>query len=511
MKNIFITAVLAACASFAFADEYADMAKYSAGDSLAWFHSLRRDAQDAQKADAVAAEILRTIKENKLSVEGFRLACNVLKPIADSGCVEVLKPYLLDSQRCPFVCDVFIPLDSGRVDSALKDAFEYALAELANPNKNPLPNVRENLVAAMAARGSDKSSVIKAANCADKKLALLATRSLARFSDATGLLSLFETSVVPALEEIAAKNDFRRAAAIDSLVYIADKAIVNGDRHLAARALKNVPENLPDTVYARAMLMDDAKRVAYLDALIAEGGALCNAAGRAMNGLRTFENSAWLRSKFPALNRRAKLAAMGGFMIAKDTRFYPLIAKELDNPDADIRALAIYSARFLCTDEPSLNKIFDIYKSGQEPFSKYAANVLLENPSYAAMRVLKDKVEAGDMDALEILVRRGDEQARQKLWSMFFDEKTRAPAVCRMIENTITSGQVNELAKSYAKNDAELSKEITKIIIKKMMQYRISREYIAFAVNEALRGNLPPTDPNYKFIVSKLKIGDLLK
>jgi len=137
--------------------------------------------------------------------------------------------------------------------------------------------------------------------------------------------------------------------------------------------------------------------------------------------------------------------------------------------------------------------------------------VLVENPSYAVQRVLKEKADAGDMDALEILIRRGDEQYRMKLWNMFFDEKTRTSAVCRMLENTITSGQINLLATNYKVGDNALSKEITKIIIKKMMQYRQSREYIAKAVKIALDGNLDKNDANYKFIVSKLKIEDLMK
>lgn len=511
MKNIFATFAFAVSAALAFADEFADMAKYSAGDSLAWFHALRAEAQKPEKSAEIADKILRTIEGNKLSPEAFRLACGLLKPIAGSDSVAVLKPYLTDSERCPFVCDVFVSLDTRRADSALREAFEYALAELANPNKNPLPNVRENLVAAMAARGSNKSAVIEAANSSNKPLALFATRALARFDDSTGIMSLFDACAVAALEDIAAKSDFRRNAALDSLAAIAGRAAARGDKALAERALRSLPERRPDTVYARSILMDEPSRVAYLDALIAEGGELTNAAGRAMNTGRTFENSARLMAKFPKLNRRAKLAAMGSFMITKDTRFYPLIARELDNPDPDIRGLAVYSARFLCTDEPNFNKIFDIYKSGAEPASKFAANVLLENPSYAVMRVLKDKADAGDIDALEILVRRGDEQARQKLWAMFFDEKTRSPAVSRMLENTVTSGQLRELAAAYSKKDAELSKEITKIIIKKIMQYRLSRKHMARAVEEALAGNLSPDDPQYKFIVQKLKLGDLIK
>ena len=134
--------------------------------------------------------------------------------------------------------------------------------------------------------------------------------------------------------------------------------------------------------------------------------------------------------------------------------------------------------------------------------------ILLENPSYAVQRVLKDKADSGDMDAFEILVLRGDESYRMKLWNMFFDEATRTPAICKMLENTITSGQINLLATNYKLDDPELSKEITKIIIRKMMHYKKSPSYMAMAVKTALDGNLKPDDPNYKFIVEKLRIKD---
>ena len=511
MKKIFLASVLSVSASvFCFADNYSDLAKYDAGNSLAWFFNLRTETQNVAKSEVVAQKICQTISNNKLSQEAFRLACNLLKPIATEDCIEVLKPYLLDSQRCPYVCDVFVTLNDSDVDDALRSALKKAMS-VQDANKEPMANIKENIINAMAIRGKDKASVIDVANSKNKKLALYAVRALARFSDDDSLFSIFETSVVSALRDIVAKNDYRQKDAQMSLALIAEKAIMADKKSVARDALKGVPENCPLSVYARAELMSADERIKYLDKLIADGTLLTKSAGRAMNKGRNFENSKWLIEKFPTLNRNAKLAAMGSFMITGDTRFYPTIAPEIDNPDSDIRDLAVYSARFLCTDEANFNKIYNIFKLNEEPVSKFAENVLVENPSYAVQRVLKEKADAGDMDALEILIRRGDEQYRMKLWNMFFDEKTRTSAVCRMLENTITSGQINLLATNYKVGDNALSKEITKIIIKKMMQYRQSREYIAKAVKIALDGNLDKNDANYKFIVSKLKIEDLMK
>ena len=506
MKKIFILSMLSALSPFVcVADNYSDLANYDAGKSLAWFYNLRTDAQIKNKADDISEKICQTIKNNKLSPEAFRLACNLLKNIVDDDCIDVLKPYLLDSVRCPYVCDVFATLDDSDVDVALKDALQQAL-EVKDTNKSPMTNIKENIIGTMALRGKDKASIISVANSANKKLAIYAVKALARFSDTDSLISIFETSVVSALKNIIAKNDYRKELAQMSLVLIANKAIFAGNKPVAREALKYVPENCPMSVFARSELMDETERVVYLDKLIAEGGSLTAAAGRAMNKGRTFENSEWLLQKYPTLNRKAKLAAMGSFMITGDTRFYPTIASDIENSDGDIRALAIYSARFLCTDEANFNKIYKIYKAKEEPICKFAENVLVENPMYAVQRILKQKADDGDMDALEILIRRGDEQYRMKLWNMFFDEKTRTPVVCRMLESTITSGQVNLLATNYKVGDEALSKEITKIIIKKMMQYRKSKEYIAKAVKIALEGNLDKNDANYKFIVQKLKL-----
>ncbi len=502
MKHTLLTFIFSASIALpVFGDAYNSLSKYNSGDSLAWFYEIREKTQNMEQAENISEKLCDIVANKKLSDEAFRLVCDLLKPIDDGDCVEVLAPFLLDETRCPYVCDVFVTLQDSDVDDALKSA-------LANPKASQL--CKKNIISAMASRGKDKSSVIGIAKSDDKKLSLYATEALARFSDASGLFSIFDTSVVSALNDILSKNDYRKQAAEDALVMIADKAIMAGNVDLASDALKNVSTKRADAVLARSKLMN-SKRVAYLDSIITTDKDLVKSAGRAMNGLRTFENSSEIIEKFPTLSREAKLAVMGNFMISGDTRFYPVIAKELDSKDDDIRALAVYSARFLCSDEPNLIKIYNIYKSGEAPIANYAENVLVENSSYAVQRVLKQNADAGDMVALEILIRRGDEQYRMKLWNMFFDAKTRTPAVCRMMERTITSGGVNLLATNFKVKDEALSKEIAKIIVKKMMQYRLSREYIAKAVKVALEGNLSKDDPNYKFIVSRLKIEDLVK
>lgn len=503
MKRFFASIILAASVA-CFADEYSDLANYRAGDSLGWFHSLRLKAQNAESAEEISQKLLETIKAGGLSREGFRLACNLLKPIADSDCVEVLKPYLFDIDRCAYVCDVFSTLDSGKVQSALKDV--VASPDAARPAK-------ENAVALLALLDSDRAVVIGVANdLSDKQLALFAVKSLARYDESAGIAGLFQKDVVAALGKILSKNDFRKDAALSSLVFIAQKAAARGDKHTAAKALEFIPSDTQGVLSARAMFIKDpAARAAYLDSIIVADNALSAEAAKLMNTGRKFENSQWLVSKFPSLGKSAKLAAMGSFMISGDTRFYPVIARELDNPDSDIRGLAVYSARFLCSDEANINKIYSVFLKDEDPDSRYAESVLLENTSYAVRRVLKERADAGDMSALRILIMRGDEQYRMKLWNLFFDAKTRTPAVERLLENTITSGELNLLATNYKVKDAALSKAITKIVIKKIAQYKVSRQYMAMAVRRALDGNLPPDDPNYKFIVSKLRIADLMK
>ena len=170
MKKIFIATLCAAAASL-FADNYSDMSAYKAGDSLAWFHNLKRQSQTPKLYPEIEAKILAEIGGKKLSDEAFRLACSVLKPIAGWDSIDVLKPYLYDEAKAPYVCDVFAGLDYSAVDSAAVDVLENPEAKI---------QLKENAVALLALRGAKKGTVIDAANAADKELALFAVRSLAR-------------------------------------------------------------------------------------------------------------------------------------------------------------------------------------------------------------------------------------------------------------------------------------------------------------------------------------------
>lgn len=192
-------------------------------------------------------------------------------------------------------------------------------------------------------------------------------------------------------------------------------------------------------------------------------------------------------------------------MLSGDTRFYPTIAPELDSPDADIRSEAIYVARFICTDEANLRKIWDIFKSGKKPFSALAANVLKENSSLKMAALLNEKAGGGDLDALEIQVFRGDVQARKKLWDMFAGKAggKRNPKVVSAVERTITYGDLPEFAGFLKSSDESLVSDASKVIIKKLAKSR-DKGFMRAAVPVIMKGNAAKESKAYQFVWSKL-------
>lgn len=141
-------------------------------------------------------------------------------------------------------------------------------------------------------------------------------------------------------------------------------------------------------------------------------------------------------------------------MLSGDTRFYPTIAPLLDSPDFDLKDEAVYVARFICTDEANLRKIYPLIKDSNRILSSHARNVFEENPSFAAARILKEAAAAGDNDALVMLVTRGDIDAKRKLSKMYFDGGFKDGKISQMMESTITYGDMRAFAANLKTADA---------------------------------------------------------
>lgn len=485
MKKYF--SIIAAASSIfsaaAFADEYVDMVEYKPGSSLGWFYQLKGETQKKSKVAEVESNIIKKLSDMSVSDEAFFYICDILKPIASEDSIKVISEALNNEKRSASACDVLLGIDSSKVDEVLEEAL----------NQKSVVN-RMNIVSTLAARNNpDNVEIIaKQANSGDPVLGKFATVALGR---------TLSPKAIEILNEIAAKNDGRKNEAIAALNALAEKAFLAGKPSMAREALKGVPENYSPSIMTRGELSKD--RVAYFDNLIASGGFNSAMAGRAMNKGRTFENSQELIKKFPSLNRKAKLAAIGSFMITGDTRFYPTIAPEMDSADSDIKAEAIYSARFLCTDEQNLRKILEIFRKGERPYSNLARNVLVENPSFSLKKILEAEAAKNDLQVLEILVNRGDLKARNQLWKIFFDGNSKAK---KHIEDSITYGDLKDFASNFKTiKDSQMREEIAKIIIKKLAKSR-EKPFMAAAAWEILDGNLDKSDSLYKFIGDKLKV-----
>lgn len=352
MKMKFILAIAAASAMApAFAGVYEDFAAYDAGKDNSWFFELAAKAQHKGSAAQVREGLSKAILSKPISDAAFRDACQILKPIADSDTVAAMVPALKNPARVSSACNVLMGLGSDGFD-ALESALEAAEDTLC----------KQTIISTLASfNDSDAVEAIAPyALSSDPAIAKFATVALGTIDD---------SDVLEILEKNAgSSNPAIKKAAQEALVAFAENRYRSGDKADAKMALKLVGDDCGSAVRLRAKLLGEGEGRKYLDSLIIKGGELSAPAGRAMNGLREFSESEEIIKAFPKMSREGKLAAMGTFMLSGDTRFYPTIAPELDSPDADIRSEAIYVARFICTDEANLRKIWDIFKSGKKPF-----------------------------------------------------------------------------------------------------------------------------------------------
>ncbi len=488
MKKTVFSILVSACAaalSPLFADAYSDFKSYRPGDSLAWFYELRGDSSFAAKAPVIEGRLLSIISEGKISDAAFDRACEILKPIATERCVPVLEKFLGDDFRTPWVCSVFITLDSSDADKALVSALEKAGTKC-----------RMDMISTLAARGSSEGfeAVKKYADSPDRELALFAVASLVNFVD---------DDSVEFLRDVAMKNDFRRQSALFALSMIAYRSAKNGEKSLAKDALECVPEDFGMSIGARAEL-EGKNRVKYLDSIIIADGENVEKAGRLIYNARRFDDSAEILAAFPKLSKRAKLAAMGTFMLSGDTRFYPVVAPLLDSDDADLRDEAVYMARYICTDEANLRKLYSMLEDSDKIVASHVRNVFDENPSFAAARILKEKADGGDYEALSFLIRRGDEDAWNRLENEYFGGGYKDAKISKMVENLITFGKLRAFVSRMRGAEEALRSDIAKIVVKKLAKSR-DKMFVSEAAYEILKDNLSPDEKEYKFIVSKLK------
>ncbi len=472
-----------ACASLN-ADSYSDFQAYKAGDSLAWYYDLSDKADSSLHSSKIQAKLLEILSKEKVSDAAFNRACEIFKFIATDDAIEILSKFLDDEVRAPWVCDVFLAINDD-------DAFDALAKKLPSAS----PKTAMSIISTLAKSGDDDyiKDIAKFTNSQDKQLANFAVCALAKYT---------EDDAVEVLSDIAKKGDFRAKTAYEALSMIAFDAARKGDKSLASEALEFVPSDFGMSIVARSMVAKD--KMAYLDSLIIADGDNVDEAGRAVYTSRKFEDSQKLIEAFPNLSKSAKLAAMSTFMLSGDTRFYPTIAPLLDSKDSDLRDEAIYSARFICVDEPTLLKIYPLMQDGRRITKGLARNVFLENSSRAAVKILKEKEAAGDMLAFELLVMRGDVSSRDKLMKMFLEGGYKDSKISNLLETVIVAGELPELAKNLKGDNQALRKAIVKIIIKKLAKTRDDL-YMGEAAYEILNGNIDKSDPLYKFIEEKLK------
>lgn len=481
----FLIALSVLSTSFAYSADIDDLATYDCGKSLSWFFNMREQATRPSYASRLEKDVLQVLQNSKISDEAFRLACKILKPIASDDSIKVLAKFLTDDIRAVPALDVLIGIDDGDVDDVLIDALKKAKGK-----------AEIEIIFAMGCRGEDDfiKPIIKKAESSNNDVALASVSALARIDD---------DDAVDALLDISAKNDFRKDYAVKALCAQAEKLFAEGEKSDAIQALTGVPEDCTYAVALRGKLAGK-NRTQYLDSLIIAGGKTARYAARAMSEGRKYEESSMIISKFDSMSDSSKIMAIASFMNTGDVRFWNTVKPYLDAVDSNLRAEAIYSARFICADESSLEKIYNILKSNA-PCCQVARNVMLENSSLAVQRVLNKAYSKGDPLARELLIYRGDLVVRDALWADFFSGKADKKAI-KLLEDSILYGELRAFASKFKEvKDIKIRSEMAKIIIKRFAKAR-DKDFIKSSVPKVLDGNLPKDSEEYKLIVSKLKI-----
>ncbi|MBQ6533871.1 MAG: hypothetical protein IJI37_01765, partial [Opitutales bacterium] len=377
MKKLLLFVFIAA-ANAALAGAYLDCAKYKAGDSLAWYYQISADA--VKNPSLAERELLSVLRGGAVGDEAFARICELLKPIASDACVEVLKGFLSDGFRAPWVCEVFRALPKGAADAALIEFAEKSSGENA---------ACACALSALALRAAEEQpsswsaasyggsqfyasravellkSKLESGSPDEKKIAAETLGYFPRRDVVSALKSAAEQSASSGAISFKYYGGAKKSggdcgiseAARQSLCAIARKAVLNGDRSLAECALSGVG----DRTYVVAIRAALAKNpVEYIDSAIISGGKNMKYAARSANGIRTFENSRKLLENFDSLSDEAKFFAIGTMIPTGDKRFYKYIAPYISSGDKWLSLEAIYAARFLCDDRAAFSKIADM-------------------------------------------------------------------------------------------------------------------------------------------------------
>ena len=550
MKKTFFIALTAILANGLFADAYSDMAKYKAGDSIAWFYTTLAEAN--KNPCATEKALLNVIQNDKISDEAFARSCELLKPIATCKSIDVLKEHLSSEFRAPWVCEVFRAIPSCKVDCALIEFIKNndnkqsacAISTLALRNQKDTPiawstsiynqkTLKRDKIFDVVKSGLDKNDVARKitikslgffANC--KSVELL-NDVIDDASDKARPAKISSKYAMTKIGKDICKADEKKFA-IQSLCAIARTAILDGNKKLAEKALEKVPTDCTYAIAIRAVLSDNPTK--YLDNFILKNSPNMKYAARSMNDIRTFENSKDVLDNFEKLSNTAKLYVIGTMLFTGDKRFYKYVAPYIDSNDWDLKTEAIYAARFICDDSASFEKIYNLCSFrdfdgvdhnktvwsvptfDSEKFLKsLAVSVLEETDSKALEEMLQKKSANGDINATAWLAIRGDKSAFKTLLDKFVAGEFKNKDVRDALAKSIRFGQLKCLAKNMTKQGkTELDQAIANIIVEKFAK----SQDVVFKERELdclLWGKLDFESALYKSMCKKLRISKARK
>ncbi|MFI3290679.1 MAG: HEAT repeat domain-containing protein [Opitutales bacterium] len=443
MRNLIYILACLSVSNFAFAG---DIAKFKSGDSLDWYNELYVKSNIPAEASKVEAQLLAELADKAITEDAFRQISTLLKNCATEKSVEAVAKFLESDKFSTPAVNVLLGIGSQKAQKLLIQAL---------PNADD--KAKSTIMGALALMDAKAAvpSIVKCLASKNQEVVRVALECLGNIVSKDSLNALMSFK---ATAQLADTKSF-------SLVKMAEAA-VSTDVATAKKILAEVPADFLAALPVRVKL-EGSNAIPYLDAIIVKEGEGFKVAGRlAYDAGRTYANSAILIKAYPNMSEVGKVVALRSFANSGDAKFVDIISSEIKESDSIVALEAMYCSEFISKDS-DIAKLITLATS-TKPSVKRAATYALSRMSSKAVNVELMKVfkSTKNYDYMDILVRRGDEEARTMLIdTLMTPEGIKHKGVVTVFSNQMT---VHDINKIFAKmgDDKVLREESLKLAIK---------------------------------------------
>ncbi len=440
-KLIYILAFLSA-SNFAFAQ---DLSKFKSGDSLDWYNELYVKSNITAEAGKVETQLLAEIAKKDITEDAFRQISTLLKNCATEKSVDAVSKFLECDKFSKSAANVLGGIGSEKAQKAMIQA---------------MPSADDN----------SKCTIMGALAALDSKIAVPAiTKCLASKNEAVVRVALECLGNIVSKDSISALLAFKANEKLAdtksfALVKMAEAA-VDSDANFAKKILEQVPADFLGAMPVRVKL-EGKNAIPYLDAIIVKEGAGFKVAARLAQEGRTYENSGILIEAYPNLSEVGKVVALRSFASSGDKKFADIISSEIKESDSIVSYEAMYCSEFF-TKDSDIPKLIKLVTS-KKPSTKRAATYVLNRTANKSANSLLMKAfkDTKNYDYMDILVRRGDEEARAMLLDTLMTvEGMKNKDLVNVFSNQMTVHDIDKMFKKMG-DDKVLREESLKLAIK---------------------------------------------